>query len=315
MLKYIASLLMTSLLMSQAHAEETTAGEMIKHIGTDLYGPLFATAILCSFLMGIILIGKGVSKLKDISSHQGGPNLSKEALLMIFGGTCLIALPDVMGAGLYTFYQTGSFEPQSVAVGGVASCMNSTTGDASVTCVAHNIATNVVPVFSMVFFALSFITGLYIILSQIRKLAVSHEHGRHELEKGWLLKLCVGVIVCNLPFLIKAVETTVGIESGEVVTAGGLDSGSSMLSYSGGSSSVSQAYSQLIGYIFTILVIFGLIAIWRGLMLLKTFAEGRPEKTMGAAITHIIGGVFLTNAQFSTCLIITTAWGSGNGFC
>ena len=314
--KYIALfLILFSPLSAHAASGNSTIGNLIENVTNGLYGPFVFICVSAAFLVGFFLLGKGIMKLKEASSSQS-QNIPKEGILMIGGGSALLVLPDMLNAGLLTLFNTKDTHVGHASIGSVKDCFGDT-GDAGVTCVAQNIASNVTPIFTVAFFVMAFVTGLFMIFSQIRKLAVSHEHGRHELEKGWLLKLCVGVIVCNLPFIVYAIEQTLGITSNGVVQVDGYDASSSFLSYtgSGTTSATLQKYAELIGYIFRILVIFGLIAVWRGISLLKSFAEGRQDKTVGAALTHIIGGVCLTNAKFTTCVILTTFWGSGNGFC
>ena len=304
----------------------TTIGNMISTIAKNISNPFAMLLTGIGFLGGFFLVASGLVKLTQLG--QGGRTSMADAMFRIFGGGCLVALPPTISAGVATFYGDGlgSLTSSSGDVGSVSDCLVTAGGTTPLTCVAKNFAVNVVPVFMSVGMGVIYLVGVGMVVYALYMMATGHANGQKNPNNHWFSKFVIGCLVCNLPHLIALIETTMGITNGSVVEGGfvGLNgtSPNTMLSYAGPSIGGTSAttiladYSTLIGYLFVILTIFGLISVWKGISYFKAHAEGDKQKTMGAAMTHIAGGVLLLNGKATTCMITYTLLGSVSlGFC
>src|SRR3546814_8170425 len=90
-----------------------------------------------------------------------------------------------------------------------------------------------------------------------------------------------------------------------VVLNTGLDTASSLLSYTASSSADDffQKYEELIGYVLQILTFFGVWAFVRGMLMVKMTAEGKQQQSYMSGIVFIVAGILLANAKVSTCKI------------
>lgn len=310
----LASALMLSPNMAHA-AAGSTLGNVISTFASDVWQPFWLLLIGIGFLCGLWLIATGISKLRDIGGHSN-QNSALDGIMRIIGGALLVGLPDTINAGIGTFFAsvTGHVSDGTTTVGGVTDCVGATGQDA-LTCVAQNIAGNVVPVFTEVSFCLMYLLGAGLIVHALYSLSMSHATGRAQMPKGWVARIIIGALICNTPHLITAIETTLGITSGTIMTTG-FDKNSNMLAYtSDGSSAILTQYATLIGYIFQILVMFGVFSVWRGITYLRAFAEGNERGGMGPGITHIVGGVLLANGKWTVCIVLNTFVGGAMGFC
>jgi hypothetical protein len=298
-----------SLAAGQAHAQ-SSLGNLVGHVADDIWQPFWILLLGGAFILGMWLVATGLGKLREGGhGHHGSGHT--EGIARVVGGALLIGLPDTLGYGIGTFYSTVTGHSMgSAAIGGTTDC---TTGG-GVTCVAQNVAQNLVPVFVEVSFGLFFLFGAYLIASAIHELATSHAAGHKQGAKGALTRAFMGALCCNIPYLFSAIEGTLGITGGSIITSG-FDTSSSMLSYSGGSSSVLANYSQLIGFVFQILVMFGVMSVWKGITYLRAYAEGNERGGAGPGLTHVVGGALLANAKYTTCVVATTFIGNSLGFC
>lgn len=301
---------------SLALAASDTMGGVIGTLAGDIWQPFWHLLLGLGFLLGLYLVAAGLAKLRD----TGGPGSrgAADGILRLVGGALLIALPDTVNIGVVSFYNsiTGhAMQSGGNGPGAVAECLQSMGGGSPLTCVAKNVASNLVPVFIEVSFGLFYLVGVAMILHAIYTMATSHAAGHNQTPKGWLARVVIGFLICNVPHLMLTVQNTLGIRNGTVMDTG-FSRNSSLLAYTADSSAgVLAQYAELIGYCFQILVMFGVIAVWRGIMYLRAFADGSERGGMGPGITHIIGGVLLANAKWTTCIVVNTFFGSGLGFC
>lgn len=313
--------------MAPVAAQAQTTGTLGGLVGItidNLWEPFWIVLLGSAFLLGVWLVATGLSRLRDIGgSHGHAQGQAMDGITRIVGGALLVALPDTMNAGIMTFYGNITGHAMNSAngqVGGVNSCLATTGGVAgsTLTCVAHNVASNLVPVFIEVSFGLLYLIGAAMILHALYTLATSHAAGHRQIPKGWVARIVIGALICNVPHLMSAIETTMGIQNGTILDTG-YSQTSNLLAYNNTSGGVLAEYSQLIGYLFQILVMFGVIAVWRGIFFLRSYAEGTGRATVGQGLTHIIGGVLLTNSKYSTCILMNTfmgaAAGAAMGFC
>lgn len=306
-------------------ASSGTLGGVVYSLGSDIIEPVTILIVGASFIGGFYLVMQGLLKLKDsFDHHHHGEKGLMPGMKRILGGGALASLPSVLGVGIGSFFSgTGSYSKtlDGSSPGSVSACLTgSTTGD-TLTCVAQNVGVNLVPVAVQAIFILSFVTGLLIMGVSIHKLATqaSGGHGRPETGK-LMMKMGLASVLCALPTLIYSIEQTLGYGSSSFITASGAafntSSPPSLLAYSGSSSSsLLTSFNELISWCFVILVLFGILSIVKGLSYLNAQIDGQSRATVGNALTHIVGGVFLANGKLATCFILMTLIGAGEGFC
>jgi uncharacterized membrane protein HdeD (DUF308 family) len=310
----------------QAFAQTaTTLGGLIGTATSSIWQPAWTLLLGLGFLVGLWLVATGLTRLRDVGSHQGNQGMM-DGVLRIIGGALLVGLPDTVNAGIMTFYDNVTGHPIDTANGtvhAVSDCLNSTSsmGGSTLTCVAGNVAANLVPVFVEVSFALLYLVGAVMIVHSIYTLATSHASGNRQQQKGWVIRIIIGVLICNVPYLMTAIEQTIGISNGTIMGTGFDQNNNDMLAYSytGSGTSILAEYATLIGDLFIIMVMFGVVAVWRGIFFLRSYAEGNGRATLGQGLTHVIGGVVLANIKFAVCLLMNTflgmAAGAAMGFC
>ena len=298
-----------------AQSTGLTLGDMVAGIAADIWAPFWILTMGLSLLVGLYLVAMGIFKLRDIGGH--GQSTALDGLLRICGGAFLVALPDTLNIGLMSFYGAVTGHPMTsanAAVGAVDDCISG--ANAGLTCVAKNVATNLVPVFVEVSFGLMFLVGALMVFQALHGLATSHATGHHRMPDGWSSNLIWGILLCNTPHLLTLIATTLGITSATVGDSGGLNNAGGMLAYTApANATVLASYASLIGYLFQIFVMFGVLAVWKGIVYLRAYASGQERGGMGPGMTHILGGVLLANAKFATCIVVNTFFGNGFGFC
>jgi uncharacterized membrane protein HdeD (DUF308 family) len=77
-----------------------------------------------------------------------------------------------------------------------------------------------------------------------------------------------------------------------------------------------QNFNSLMNSLFVILVMFGTLAIIRGLVIVKQVSENKGHgRTMGSAATHLIAGVLMMNMNWTICVVSRTFLGTVMPFC
>lgn len=328
-----------------AFAQESVGGRIASIIG-EVAGPVLILTAALSYLLGIFIFGHGLAKLVEYSN--GGGRVSPMAgLVRIAVAACLIALPEVAGIGMSSigggknFFGQSNMGPieasiddagiNSAASAGVSSQLQGMTSftaptsclsaEDPVPCMAGNLAKNVVPVGIFGAFIFAFLCGFFVFASQLNALAKSVGEGQGT-PPGWGAKFLGSILLLNAPWLLSSVTTTIfGSGAGSVVDTfdGTLNAGGSMLTYSTGmTSGVLARYEELIGYVFVILALFGVIAFIRGVMTVMAAGEGKNQATFSHGAIYITAGVVMTNTKYFTCILMyTLGWSaySGLGFC
>jgi hypothetical protein len=324
---------------------QESVGTRLADIIASSWGPVLFLIAAASMLLGLFLVSRGLVHLVRVTSEGGRNGTPISAFVMIACGVLMIALPDTAGVGLTTWAGNagagifgGDLEatkaidlgsPGGGASNGLAGaagvqqpddCFGS---DDPVVCMARNVAKNAVPVGVLAIFALVFLTGLLGFASCLKTWASNQAQGGGGRDQGIWTKLVVSVLFMNAPFLYYTVANTLLGASADVITADGFNSGSSLLSYhytggaSGKTAELLAKWSELIGYCFQILALFGAWAFVRGINGIKGAAEGRSQNGYGTAFVYIVAGILLANAKVSTCMVTYTMGGSGMtlGFC
>jgi hypothetical protein len=316
-----------------------TVGEKLRDLMTDVWNPFFLLIAAVAAITGIWMIAKGLMKLSEAAQERGGKGFAP-GLAWIVVGAMLIALPDTAGVGMTsllgqargggTLGSTGldfkSDTPNTSnfltsMTGGLASAApveNCLGSDEPAVCMAKNIATNAVPMGIMVVFSLVFLGGLAGFAMTLIEMAKGTE-GRDG-GKGHMTRLVTCTLLMNAPVAFGFMASSIfGTGLDNTIGDTGLNSSSSLLSYNGGSTlEIVQHYQKMIGYCFMILAFFGAWAYVRGIFMVKGVAEaGRSAGSYGMAGVYMVAGILMANAKASTCVVLTTAGGSGlaAGFC
>ncbi|MBY3155517.1 hypothetical protein HFO56_24630 [Rhizobium laguerreae] len=313
-----------------------TVGEKLVGLIENVWNPLFLLIAVVAAVGGIWMMARGLMKLAEAASDRGGKGIAP-GLVWILVGALLIALPDAAGMGMNTVFGaargdgelsgagldyndgvTGNYftimTGGTVAPGDVVNCLG---GDDPAVCMARNIATNAVPMGIMVLFSLVFLAGLAGFAMTLVELAKGVD-GRDQ-SKSHITRLVISIMLMNAPMAFSFMSQTVFGTSNSTLTLNGLNSGSSLLSYTSGSKiDIVVRYSALIGYSFTILAFFGAWAYIRGIFMVKGVAEaGRNAGSYGMAGVYMVAGILMANAKASTCVIMKTTGGAtlAAGFC
>jgi hypothetical protein len=299
-------------------------GSVVQTFFQNISSPLVGLIIVATTMLGILIAASGIFRLADSGSRQGGGgNPTFDGLLRIAGGAFLAALPSFLGMGLASIYGSGSLNAggfNSATFTAPSSCVSFTGGTANaaaLTCVAQNVAQNMTPIVVPALFIAVVMIGMVLVAQGLYTVAMANSNGGRQMPKGWVAKIVIGFLICNTPYLISAVESSMGVTSG-TISQTGYNSGSTLLTYTAPTgTSMLQQWQSLIQYVFIILVMFGAIAVWRGVILLKAAADGTGQGSMGKGVTHIVGGVLIANAKFTMCIVMNTFMGNGAslGFC
>lgn len=329
-----------SLLALSSPAAAQTIGTQLQQIVSEVWNPLFLLVAVGTALLGIFLFFRGMMKLVEAAQSGGGRAGFGPGITHIVIAAFLIALPDAAGIGMMSIFGSargggalgsGGLDYNDGGMGGdflsaitgglanVGAVDNCLVSAGPATCMAKNLATNVVPMAVMMLFAMVFIVGLIAFASAIIDIAKASERGDN--SKGHVTRIVTSILLMNAPLFFTMLTTTLLNPGDSPITATGFNAGSSMLSYPTGSNlKVVQNFTELIGHSFTILTFFGAWAFLRGIFMVKSVAEkggGQGSGSYGMAATYVVAGILLANAKFSACLVLGTIGGSdmGAGFC
>ncbi|MDW9481197.1 hypothetical protein GOB57_21360 [Sinorhizobium meliloti] len=325
------------MLAGEARADTSnTLGEKLVGLIQNVWNPLFLLIAVLAAVGGIWMMAKGLMKLAEAANDRGGKGYAP-GLIWIIVGTMLIALPDTAGMGMTTVFGTArgdgelsgagldyndgysgnfftAFTGGTVAPGDVTNCLGA---DDPAVCMARNIAVNAVPMGIMVLFSLVFLAGLAGFAMTLVEMAKNSDQPGQ--SKSHVTRLVISILLMNAPMAFSFMSQTVFGNSNSTLTLTGLNTGSSLLQYTTGSSiDIVIRYSKLIGYAFTILAFFGAWAYIRGIFMVKGVAEaGRNAGSYGMAGVYMVAGILMANAKASTCVIMKTTGGAGlaAGFC
>src|SRR5690606_22846591 len=92
---------------SVAHAQNSTVGDRIYSVLNELWIPLFYLITGVCFILGLVVIAKGLLKLKDAGNDAGGARgVVSEGILHLCAGAILLALPSAAGIGVTSWTGT-----------------------------------------------------------------------------------------------------------------------------------------------------------------------------------------------------------------
>lgn len=326
----------TSVAFAQEASQGTTVGLLLSNFVKETWNPLFLLIVVVMGVTGIYFVARGLTSLVE-ATKQSGRSSYTSGIAMMFAGVMLIALPDIAGIGMTSIFGSargggilGSAELDyndqgmggdflnSIAgpLGSVGAVENCISHAAPATCMAANIARNVVPMGIMALFAMVFLAGFVSFALAIIDLAKNSERGDN--RPGKLTKLITSVLLMNAPLFYTIITTSLLGSVDNPIGLNGLNASSDLLKYPVGSEiEVVKRFAELIGHAFTILTFFGAWAFIRGIFMIKGVAEGRDKGSYGMAMTYMVAGILMANSKFSACVILGTFGGSSlaAGFC
>lgn len=291
-----------------------TLGGVIRNVGEDIWRPVMLLFGAGSILGGLFLVSTALLRMAQNVGREG--ESMKDPILRLAGGGFLFGFMDTIQMGPATLWGAASsaigLTPATTTPSGVQDCLGANGG---VTCMAANFSGNVVPVFMSVAFSLAFVWGAWMVVTAIHSIATSGERGgRQEGKPG--ARLLFGAIMCQLALFSESISRTLGFNRPIVNGVEGMTADLSMLSYVPPTNfGMLSPFAQLIGHVFIIMAMFGIIAIWRGISFLKADADGSQRGVVGAGVTHLIGGALLLNSKATTCFMMNTVLGNSLGFC
>jgi hypothetical protein len=292
-----------------------TLGEAIR----NLFNPAKALEHLIlgvCFLLGVYLIGSGLlSAARAASERQRG---FTDAGLRLAFGAVIAAVPSALGVGLETLWgeaRLGFYGFNTPGVGAPRNCIQAGS-EAGLSCVAGNIATNVAPITTFVAVIFAFLAGVAMIGKGIYDIAVARTDGRHGNTQGVATRLVVGILLANVPLLANSMLATLGAPTFFGLGTTGHVIQSTLTYVPDGGGPLAQNFNSLMNSLFIILVMFGTLAIIRGLVIVKQVSENKAQgRTMGSAVTHLIAGVLMMNMNWTICVVSRTFLGTVMPFC
>lgn len=164
---------------------------------------------------------------------------------------------------------------------------------------------------------LAFFAGVAFIGKALYDLSVRYAEGPSSRASGVMSRILIGILLVNVPIFASSLMATLGApiffglgQTGHIVA--------SQLTYVPDSSGLMvENFNSLIRSLFVILVMFGTLALIRGLIIIKQVSEGRNHqgRTMGSGVTHLIAGVLMMNMNWTVCVVSRTFLGNVLPFC
>lgn len=316
-LSFLSLFLLTMVtFIAPSHAQEaSTIGGIFQEFGNSVFGKgvfylINSTIILC----GMFLVGWGVYSLKDVGDRSQ-QSVFLGSLSKMFFGSVMFQIGKFTGVGLMSIFNNNSYYSAD-GIADPGETLNCSSSSAMLECISRNLANNIVPAGYDLIMTLAFFYGVYIVGTTLYKMANHYGHGhRNSQEKGLLWKIIIGIVIINLPQLMGIFGTTLGI-SDNILGNPTYNPNASSLSYNPSGSGAFEQYANIMPNVFRIMVFFGLLAVIRGIFLLRAAAEGNNgggQNPMGSGITHIIGGLLLANLKWTITVIFSTL-GISTGF-
>ena len=327
-----------------ATAQESLGGRLNAVI-ENLSGPVIYLIAILAFVVGLGLFAKGLMGLIKAGQqgYVGSQNGMGGPLATLVAGAFLTILPHFAGVGITTIFGSSDVfgmadltshtfaldddagsrsAARSSSFAGFATVeapTNCIESAATVTCMAGNVAKNVVPVGVLAIFIAAFVIGLAQLMGCLKSAVEGMDTGRG-LPPGWFAKLVIALLLMNSIILFNLATSTI-FGGGDLMNQTGLNLGSSLLSYSlpgSGTDGPWVHYEEMVQYALIILTLFGAWTFVKGLTVLSAASEGRSQNaTVGGGVVFVVAGVLLVNSKQSVCILATTILGEAGsfGFC
>lgn len=265
-------------------AEASTLGDVICNIrnsGSGVPGLLSAIA----YIIGAILILRGALLLKK-ATDSGGQTSPVGGIAMAVSGSAIILLPALGG-----WLQSSLFAGTVTGAGGTTGCTAGTVQAATgLDQMMKQFVSNIYdPIFSLIG-VLAFIVGLVFIIKGILRMSKTGTDPRAASPKDVIIYLIIGTVLVSLSTVLPMMLQTV-LGTG---TANNADSFKSIIKWSNLTTGTTDKMDETVVAILRFVQIVGLIAFFRGWLIIKTAVEG-GQATIPQGATHIIGGAMAIN--------------------
>lgn len=290
-----------------------TLGYMFCRLQESSLASGIAVLLLICFIGGLFLFYRAAKNLISVTDGkaQGGFG---SALMPLAAGTFLVALPTTIGIGLATI--TGSNTAWNIAA-------KDSVGDAGmlevddVLSMIGNFAINAAGPLSTLVMGIAVLIGIALVASAMFALAKFGDPQQQAESPGAVgARFFVGVCLVNIFWLMDMIGGSFGLSNlgQERLT------NISTLAYTAATQAqaaddLATRFNYVLDIAFMALIPFGLMALVRGLLILKDSADQRKQQaSLGTGLTHVVGGIALVNAKVVSCAVMKTLAGAAS-FC
>lgn len=257
-----------------AHAN--TFGGVMNQIVQDMAGPTSALLSAGAYIAGIVFGMIGVLRLK---AHVDNPQQTpiKVPVLFLIAAGAMLALPTVASAVIGTLFGNGG-DGRIIGIGQ----LQAAGGDGFQSRFTNFINDAAEPMRRLIGF-IAYIAGLVMAFGGIVRLTRANQDGpRGPGGAGTLTTFLVAGMLMSMGSMMSAISAS--------MFGGNVDM--NPLSYNfGNNAEVSDNLNATFRAALAYMQIIGWIGFMRGFFILRAHADGSPQASVFAAITHIVGGV------------------------
>jgi hypothetical protein len=307
-----------ALMPGTAHADGLSLGEIFNKFQTDQLKYVVLTVSTVAFLIGLILVGGGLMKMKEAADSSGTHVKYSDGLLRLGAGAFLMSLATTAVLGLETIGANEAWDFTQIqksnsaggslgagaqaagngacAAGGVSSASCGVAASEAYTIMA-NFAVNAAGPLTSLTMGLCVAIGLALVSSALlgfSKLGSAHAK---ETPGAVTVKFLVGIAMINSKWLLDSLtQTLLGTTTTEKLLS---VSQNALTAYNKATSAtdVMAQCASIKELAMLALIPFGVIAVIKGFLMVKDAVEGRHNVTVGQGFTHIAGGIALVNAN------------------
>lgn len=290
-----------------------TLGTMFCNVHSSTLGAGIALLLALCFVGGLFLFYKAARNLIDVTDGKSQAGFGS-ALMPLAAGTFLIALPTTIAIGLGTI--TGGNTAWNIAAQDEVGNAGMLEAD-NVMSMIGNFAINAAGPLSTLVMGLAVLIGIALVASSMFGLAkMSDSSQQAESPAAIGARFFVGICLVNIFWLMDMIGGSFGLENLQQDNLTKI----SNLAYTAATQAqatedVTARFNYVIDIAFMALIPFGLMALVRGMLILKDAADQRKQQAgLGAGLTHIVGGIALVNAKVVSCAVMKTLAGAAS-FC
>ena len=250
-----------------------------------------------AYLAGIVA---GIQGIHHARLHTEDPRNHPlhRALMLWFGGMCLLALPSFISTIAESLFSSGMAGGGTLACGVDGSGSGGTGLDGMLSGFVDNINHPLQSVVSLV----AFLSGLFMMVRGLMKASKYGFDPKTHSVHSILTHIGFGALLMalgdNLDMMLGSLFASTSISGGSVISWGGLST------LAGG---VSSQFTTAVNAALTFVQLIGCIAFVRGWLIMKKVVEGgHGNVTLAQGITHILGGVLAINIGGFLLLMDTT---------